>query len=321
MPMFDVLIAGGGPAGLNAALVLGRQRRRVLLCDDGHPRNAGVRALHGFLSRDGIDPAELRRLAREEIRHYGTVELRDERIETLHSGFSNEGFIARLANGRQEGARRVLLATGLADDLPPIDGLASLWGRGIFHCRHCDGWEVRDQPIAIIARPHSDAQTLTILLTALLRLTTDIVLCTNGHAVDHSIQTFSQTRGITIRDEPIIRFRGGNHGLDAIDFDRGEPLARRAALLQTSRRQRSDLAGQLGCHLLEDGCVEVDDFGQSNVRGVFAAGDMARRRAMPIPEAQVILAAGSGVICAVALDISLLREDVGVHPSAARSHE
>jgi thioredoxin reductase len=131
--MYDVAIAGGGPAGLNAALMLGRARRRTLVCDSGRPRNSVSHAMHGFLSRDRTDPAEMRRLGRQELERYDTVEVRNGEVTEAVRG--EDGFALALAGGGQVTARRLLLATGMLDELPSIDGLAELWGRGTYPCR------------------------------------------------------------------------------------------------------------------------------------------------------------------------------------------
>src|SRR6266536_3178627 len=174
--MFDVVIAGGGPAGLNAALMLGRARRNVLLADSGQPRNKGVHAMHGFLSRDGTDPAALRQTARDQLGAYPTVRVRDLAIQAVVR--DAEQFTISLADGSSEQARRLLLATGVADQLPPIPGLAELWGRGVFNCPYCDGWEVRDQPLAVLAANPRNVQ----LALQLTRWSPDVLLCSNGPA-------------------------------------------------------------------------------------------------------------------------------------------
>jgi thioredoxin reductase len=145
---YDVVIAGGGPAGLNAALVLGRVRRQVLVADSGQYRNACAPAMHGFLTRDGADPADLRRIARAELAAYPSVRLADTAVESAAA--DGGGFEVRLAGGHAAATRRLLLATGLADELPGVEGLAGLWGRGVYHCPYCHGWEVRDQPVAVL---------------------------------------------------------------------------------------------------------------------------------------------------------------------------
>ena len=153
--MHDVVIAGGGPAGLSAALLLGRARRRVLVCDTGQPRNALSHALNGFVTRDGIEPARFRRIAREQLKRYPTVEYRrEEAVDVTRRGEHFEVTFRRNAEAR---CRAVLLATGRIDILPAVDGAVELFGRGVYPCPYCDGWEHRDQPIAVYGNAHANA--------------------------------------------------------------------------------------------------------------------------------------------------------------------
>ena len=303
--MLDVVIVGGGPAGLSAALILGRARRNVLLCDSGQPRNAGVHAMHGFLSRDGTDPAALRQTGRDQLRAYPTVQMRATQVQTVKRGA--EQFTLTLTDGTTEQARRLLLATGVADQLPPIPGLAQLWGRGVFNCPYCDGWEVRDQPLAVLA---SDLRNFQLALQ-LTRWSPDVLLASNGPAgPDDDARRLLAAHSVQLREEPIARLDGGDGRLGRIVLATGEPVARAAAFLHAPTRQRSDLPRQLGCTLLEDDSVMVDDLGQTSVPGVFAVGDMARRPSMPVPGAQVIIAAAEGAIAAVAIDQMLLLQQL-----------
>ncbi len=273
--MLDAVIVGGGPAGLNAALLLGRARRTVLLCDSGQPRNAGVHAMHGFLSRDGMDPAALRQAGRDQLRAYPTVQVRATQVRAVTR--DADQFTVTLGDGTTEQARRLLLATGVVDELPPIPGLAELWGRGVFNCPYCDGWEVRDQPLA---------------------------------GLDEDARRLLAAHKVGLRGEPIARLDGQDGTLERIVFTEGEPVARTAAFLHAPTRQRSDLPRQLGCTLGEDGSVLVGDFGQTSVPGVFAAGDMARRPSMPVPGAQVVIAAAEGAIAGVAIDQELFLQQL-----------
>ncbi len=307
--MLDVVIVGGGPAGLNAALMLGRARRSVLLVDSGQPRNAGVQAMHGFLSRDGTDPAVLRQTARDQLGAYPTVQVRDVAIQAVTR--EEDQFTISLAHGTTEQAHRLLLATGVADQLPPIPGLADLWGRGVFNCPYCDGWEVRDQPLAVLA---GDPRNLQLALQ-LTRYSPDVLLCSNGPAdLDGDARRLLAAHKVTLREEPITRLDGGDRRLERIVFAQGEPQARAAAFLHAPTRQASDLPRQLGCTLLDDDSVMVDDLGQTSVPGVFAAGDMARRPSMPLPGAQVVIAAAEGAIAAVAIDQQLLLQQLAPSP-------
>jgi thioredoxin reductase len=303
--MLDVIIPGGGPAGLNAALMLGRARRNVLLCDTGQPRNATVHAMHGLLSRDGTDPAALRQTARDQLGAYPTVRLRDIAVQSVTG--EAEQFTVTLADGTSEQARRVLLATGVADQLAAIPGLAELWGRGVFNCPYCDGWEVRDRPLAVLA---GDPRNIQLALQ-LTRYSPDVLLASNGAAeLDADARGLLAAHKVQLREEPIARLEGGDGRLERIVFATGEPAARAAAFLHAPTRQASDLPDQLGCTLLDDGSVMVDDLGQTSVPGVFAAGDLARRPSMPLPGAQVVIAAAEGAIAAVAIDQQLLLQQL-----------
>src|SRR5205823_6307618 len=149
--MYDVTIVGGGPSGLSAALMLGRSRRRVLLCDTGRPRNAASRALHGFLTRDGVPPHEVLSIAREQLRPYETVELRDVEVTAAACG-EDARFHLTLADGSRVVSRKLLITTGVADNLPEVPGFREFYGISVFYCPYCDGWEVRDKPLAIYVR-------------------------------------------------------------------------------------------------------------------------------------------------------------------------
>jgi thioredoxin reductase len=299
--MFDVVIIGGGPAGLNAALILGRVGRPVLLADDGQPRNAASPAVHGFLSRDGADPAELRRTAREELTRYPSIQARNLTVQAATA--TQSGFELTLADGTTTAARRVLLATGVTDQLPGIAGLADLWGRGVYHCPYCHGWEVRGRQIVVLGADDPAAQ----LALNLARLDCEVILCTDGplQASEPARQALA-ARGITTCEDPVLTVEGRPHEYVRLHLAPGQTLEPHAVFLQPARRQHSELAHQLGCALLEDGSVQVDELGQTTVPGVYAAGDMCRTPAMPAPAAQVIMAAAQGARAAVVIDQELL---------------
>ena len=294
--MFDVIIIGAGPAGLSAALVLGRCRRRVLVCDTDRPRNAASRALHGFLTRDGIEPAELRRIGREQLRPYETVELRH--AEVVDGKRIDGGFEVVVADGSRLVCRRLLLATGIVDPMPRIEGIEALYGRSVFHCPYCDGWEVRDQPLAAYGTGEQDP-ALALELTGWSR---DLVLCTDGPAELSARDRNRLSRNrILVREEPIARLEGTDGILERIVFTDGTALARRALFFSTNWRERSDLPAQLGCQFTPDGAVDTDECAVKNIPGLFVSGDACKHGGM------AIIAAAEGAQAARAINTALLK--------------
>ncbi|MFC9997506.1 NAD(P)/FAD-dependent oxidoreductase [Nocardia sp. NPDC127526] len=310
--MFDVIVLGGGPAGMAAALTLGRVHRSVLLLDAGHGRNGPADAVHNFVTRDGTPPEEMRRIGRAELSAYPSVEVRDG--TTTDVRISDGGFEVSTAAGDRLSARRLLLATGLADELPDIAGLAGLWGRSAFHCPYCHGYECAGKPVAVLGSTGPRVR----LALQLSRFAKDVVLCTGGRPLAEDLRNVLERNRIDVRCEPVTRFDGEDGALDRIVFESGPPLDRDAVFVENLPRQHSDLAARLGCAFLADGCVEVDEFGRTSVPGVHAAGDMAHRASLPVPLAAVIAAAAAGTVAASALDQDLLSEDFALPNPFAR---
>jgi thioredoxin reductase len=299
MDRFDAVIVGAGPAGLSAALILGRCRRRVLVCDAGRPRNAVSRALHGFLTRDGIDPAELRRVGRDELRRYPTVEVRD--IEVVDGKCETHGFAVTLSDGTTLSSRTLLLATGVVDLLPQIEGFQAFYGRSVFHCPYCDGWEVRDQPLAI----YGSGEHGTGLALELTAWSADLVLCTDGASAlsGHDAERLAR-HGIGLREEPIARLEGRDGILERIVFATGDVLERRAMFFGTGEHQGSNLAARLGCAFTAKGAVQTGDYEITNISGLYVAGDASRFVQL------AIVAAAEGAAAAFAMNTAMLKEDL-----------
>jgi len=260
--MHDAIIVGGGPAGLAAALTLGRSHRRVLLLDAGQGRNAPASAVHNLLAHDGTPPEELRRIGRDQLTRYPGVELRQATVDGAHA-LADEGFRLQLGGGERVETRRLLLATGLADELPAIDGLAPLWGRSAFHCPYCHGFEVSGRRLAVLGAGPERVR----LALQLTRFTNDLVLCTDGEPLDPKLAELLAANGVRVLRQPVARFEGDDGRLERIVLKSGEPLDRDAVFIATVLHQRSDLAGRLGCAMLPDGCVEVDEFAGTSVAG------------------------------------------------------
>lgn len=297
--LLDVIIVGAGPAGLSAALVLGRCRRRVVICDSGHPRNAVTHALHGFLTRDGVEPAEFVRLAREQLRPYETVELRQTTV--IDAIRLPTHFDLTLSDGQRISSRKLLLATGVVDDLPEIAGFSEFYGRSVFHCPYCDGWELRDQPLAI----YGCGENGSGLALELILWSRDLVLCTDGPSQlsDEQLERLAR-HDIAIREDKIARLKGAEGLLKGIEFANGETLARRGMFFSTGQGQGSDLPKKLGCDFTEQGCVDTGEYESTTVPGLYVAGDASRLVQF------VIVAASEGAQAAVAINKELMKEDL-----------
>jgi thioredoxin reductase len=293
------VIVGGGPAGLSAALVLGRCCRRVLVCDDGHPRNAASKALNGFLTRDGIAPAEFLELARQELQRYQSVQLREQEVTEI-TRHSKDLFRVVLADGRSEIARKVLIATGVIDQLPPIARIDEFWGQSVHQCPYCDGWELRGAPVAIYGKRTRGLE----MARALTAWTSDIALCTDGRSgFNEEVRTHLKRNGVEVIEEGIVELEGKDGQLEALVFDTGRKLPRRALFFDTPSVSRLDLARKLGCQITRKGAVRCGQYEATSVPGVFVAGNLIKDVQL------VIVAAAEGTRAAFGINRSLTRED------------
>ena len=295
--MFDVIVVGGGPAGLSGALMLGRCRRSVLVCDLGQPRNRRTQAVHGYLTRDGIAPTDFLEAARRELTRYG-VQCRP--IGVTSAEWTNDRFVVALADQATEHARYLLIATGVVDDLPLIPGVDDCYGQSIFHCPYCDGWEWRDRRLAALGRGRAAAQ-LGLGLTAWSK---DVVVCSNGTRIPARERERLEANGIGVRTGAISRVDHRDGALTGIVFANGESMPRDALFFSTGQHPQSDLAMRLGCELTARGTIKTDTLSATNVSRVYVAGDASR-------DAQfVVVAAAEGVKAAVAINKALLHEEL-----------
>ncbi|PCC73569.1 Thioredoxin reductase [Nannocystis exedens] len=294
--MYDVIIVGGGPAGLSAALVLGRSDRSVLVCDRGDHRNDSSRAVHGFLTREGTPPDELLRLGREQLRPY-KVEFAA--VPVTDAVRESPGFLVSLADGRRARCRKLLLATGLVDLLPPIAGLGPLWGRSVFVCPYCDGWEFRGAPLAACGAEGA------ALALSLLRWSQDVMLFTNGGRPLAGDETERlAAAGVRVREEPIERLEGHEGTLERVVLAGGEAEPRRALFLKLPQRQRSDLAEKLALPVDDKHGAETRRRQSTRVPGLYLAGDASRDVMF------AIVAAAEGAVAGMTIDGELQAEEL-----------
>jgi thioredoxin reductase len=294
---YDVIVIGAGAAGLSAALVLSRAQRRVALVDAGQPRNAPASHMHGFLSRDGMPPGELLAAGRQEVSGYGGTFLPGTASRIARTA---RGFDALLLHGTRLHARRLLIATGLVDELPDVPGVRDRFGRDVLHCPYCHGYEVRDRKVGVLGGlPNSFSQALLVRQWA-----SDVVYFSNGTGLTADQREQLVARAIGVVDGPVTGLDVQDDRLRGVDVDGVGVVRRDALFVAPTFVPNSTLLAELGCELDDDGWVLVDKTGRTSVDGVWAAGNAVN------PRAQVITAAGEGSAAAIALNNDLVAEDV-----------
>lgn len=301
MQPFDVIIVGAGPAGLAAALALGRARRRVLLCDAGAPRNARAHEVHNFVTRDGTPPADFRRIAREQLAPYASVEVRDARVERIEG--ERDRFLVELSSGSVAG-RRVLLGVGMIDELPELPGYRELWGHAVFQCPYCHGWEVRDGAFGYLSAAAAWMEWSLLLLN----WTRDVTVFTGGaYEVAPEVRARLTAAGIAIEERPIasLAARDDRPGaLAAVVLADGARVARDVLFARPPQRQ-TDLVTSLGLALDDHGFVRLDDHRETSRPGVYAAGDLTTMMQ------GAVLAAAAGTMAA-----AMINHDLSMAPGA-----
>ncbi|MDR9854019.1 NAD(P)/FAD-dependent oxidoreductase [Paenibacillus sp. VCA1] len=299
--IYDCAIVGGGPAGLNAALVLGRARRNVAIFDDDQPRNRVTRASHGFITRDGVTPADFRRIAYEEVLKYPSVRHWQTGVTGVRK--TKNGFCVLTASGKAVEARKLIFASGLKEVLPNIEGLHEYYGKSVFNCPYCDGWEMRDRPLAVI----SEEPSVFHMAKLLYNWSKDLIVCTNGGAplTDEQRQRL-ESRGIRVIRTQVVAFSGHDGQLESIRFADGSLIERGGAFITPKFLPKAEFKDALGYETNDDGGIAVDAAGRSSVKGIYAAGDAAYVR-----PSQVVYAAAAGSKVAITVNMDLTDEDFG----------
>ena len=296
---WDVVIVGAGAAGLSAALILGRACRKVLLCDKGTPRNWASKQMHSFVTRDGVDPTDFRAIARKELARYKQVTFCAAKV-TGASLLPEQGFRITIEGAAPVRTRKLLLATGVVDHLPAIEGIEEFFGVSVFQCPYCHGWEKRGAPIAVYGRRQRGFE----MARAMTAWTDDIVLCTDGpSSLSPDARGQLHRNGIQIRTDRIARLQGKGGQLKSIVFQDGSTLPRAALFFDTPSSEQSNLARSLGCEFSSKGGIKCGEHEASSVPGVFVAGNITRDVQL------AIVAAAEGAKAAFGINRALTREN------------
>ena len=297
--MKDCTVIGGGPAGLNATLVLGRSRRDVILVDCNDARNKVTSASHGFVTRDGITPTEFREVAHQEFKLYPSIStLEDKVIEIIKKA---EGFTIKTQMGKEWATRKVILATGTKEKFPNIPNLRNFYGKSIFNCPYCDGWELRDKPLALFGEVGYTFHTAEILRN----WSQDLVIFTNGKELAKSHEKKIKEYDLRVETSPIRLLTGKDGVLQKVELENGLVVERVGGFITPELVQATDLAVSLGVILNETGGHHSDEVGKTKISGFFVAGEASN-----VYPSQLIIAAASGAETAMAVNVELIHEGV-----------
>jgi thioredoxin reductase len=308
MKEFDVAVVGGGAAGLSAALVLTRARRRVVVIDAGEPRNAPAAHMHGFLSRDGMPPAELLSRGREEVSSYG-AHLVSARVTSVRPS-DRGGFEVATDDGELRHTRRLLVTTGLRDDVPDVPGVRERWGRDVLHCPYCHGHEVRDQQLGVLGGTPEAVQHALLVR----QWSNDVVYFTHGRELAPADRERLLARAVGLVEDRVSRLVVEDDRLRGLELEDGRTVHREAVFVRPDLVPNGDLLDAVGCAAHDNGWVAVDATGRTSVLGVWAAGNAVN------PRAQVITAAGEGSAAAIDINNDLVDEDVRLAVEDFRAH-
>ncbi|MGN7479707.1 NAD(P)/FAD-dependent oxidoreductase [Solibacillus silvestris] len=299
MNALDCIVIGGGPSGLSASLTLGRARRKIALFDDGTNRNQATREAHGFITRDGIKPQELKEIGLKELRNYPSVSYFNATVSEIIKDKGNERFTVKTSNGQEYTTEKILLATGI-QEVFSIPGIRDFYGKSLFSCPYCDGWEQRDQPLVVIAEKEEHALHLAKLV---YNWSQDLAVLTNGLQLSEEGATELQKRNIKIIGEPIKNLLGNDGYLEKIEFETGETLIRSRGFVAPIYYRPNQFAEKLGCEVHEDGKVITDGVGRTTQKNIYIAGETEKSR-----PSSLMISAAKGNKAAVSVNTDLTME-------------
>ncbi len=296
---YDALIVGGSVAGLSAALILGRSLRSVLVIDGGEPCNRQTPHSHSFMTRDGASPSQLSNIAREQALAYPTVEIMNGEVVSIIR--KDDGFGVSTSQGLVYRARKILLATGVKDLMPDIEGFAECWGRSVLHCPYCHGYEVKNEPMGVMIDGEHAAEYAGLIR----HWSKNLTLFTNGPSTLSDVQRGTISRlNIPMVENPVVRLNHKEGMITSLEWQNGSRVELNALFAPVPTRLHSDLTLSLGCELTPTGLIAVSQFGETNVPGVFAAGDNSS------PLRQVVMASAAGNIAGAFMNKEMVGEEV-----------
>ncbi|KRE14079.1 pyridine nucleotide-disulfide oxidoreductase [Bacillus sp. Root920] len=288
--LLDCAIIGGGPAGLSAALVVGRGRKQVIVFDDELPRNRVTQESHGFITNDGMTPFEIRRAGEADLQKYPNIKIKRSRIVDIQK--KEERFTLLTHERDRFEAKKIILATGLQDILPEIEGIHDVYGKTLFSCPFCDGWELKDKALALIA----ENQRALHMAKLLSNWTKDLIVFSNGHVLAEEDKALLTAHSIQVIDVPIVSIDHDNGQLRSLQLANGETVKREGGFVASEFKQSAPFAEKLGCQMTKNAGIETDILGRTTVSGIFACGDNLGGPAQLVLAAAAGSKAGMGVI-------------------------
>jgi thioredoxin reductase len=294
--MYDVIVIGGGPAGMSGALVLARCRRKVLICDTGKPRNRWAKQMNGFLTMDGVSPQEFLDKAKKDLSKY-TIEWRN--TEVINSECHGDWFSVELADGTLAKSKKLLIATGLKDNLPPLPDIEDYYGKSVHHCPYCDAYECKDKAIIAYGKG-AEAKGLALSLKT---WSSNVTLCTDGFQINNASKELLERNEVKIETGKIIRLIGKNGIMEGIEFTNGNIIPAESLFFVEKTNQQSQLSKALKCTFTKKGVVKTDRFHKTNIKGLYVAGDADKDMQ------QVIVAASEGAKAGININKELQEEE------------
>lgn len=299
MNVFDCIIIGGGPSGLSASLTLGRARRKIALFDDGTNRNRVTQESHGFITRDGIKPQGFKEIGLKELENYPSVSYFNTTITEIIKDIGNERFFVTTTDGQEFAAEKIILATGI-QEIFSIPSVRNYYGKSLFSCPYCDGWELRDKPLIVIAEKEEHVLHMAKLI---YNWSKDIVVITNGAELSKEGVQELQKRNIIIKSEPIKNLIGDDGYLQKIEFLSGETIIRSAGFVVPSFYRPNQFAEKLGCEVQENGTVVTDGVGRTTQKNIYIAGETEKSG-----PSSLMISAADGSKAAVSVNTDLTME-------------